>query len=113
MELYLNMTLIDNTYQVDRFLSRFDYGHASVRLHCVSWLVVWWFMTSGLSYSPLHVQDGQTALYNASWKGHDQIVNLLLGREANVNHQTKVRSLMLVCVLLHEEFDFFNVRKHA
>jgi len=55
-------------------------------------------MTSGLSCSPLHVQDGQTALYIASWKGHDQIVELLLRREADVNHQTKVRPLMLVCV---------------
>ena len=53
---------------------------------------------SGLSCSPLHVQDGQTALYIASWKGHDQIVELLLRREANVKHQTKVRPVMLVCV---------------
>ena len=55
-------------------------------------------MTSGLSCSPLHVQNGQTALFIASWKGHDQIVELLLRREANVNHQIKVRLLMLVCV---------------
>ena len=55
-------------------------------------------MTSGLSCSPLHVQTAQTALYIASWKGHDQIVELLLRREANVNHQTKVRRLMLLCV---------------
>ena len=55
-------------------------------------------MTTGLSCSPLHVQDGQTALYIASSKGHDQIVELLLRREADVNHQTKVRLLMLVCV---------------
>ena len=57
-------------------------------------------MTSGLSCSPLHVQDGKTALYIASWNGHDHIVELLLRREANVNHQTKVRPLMLVlCVI--------------
>ena len=55
-------------------------------------------MTSGLSCSPLHVQGGQTALYIASKKGYDQIVELLLRREADVNHQTKVRPLMLVCV---------------
>ena len=47
-------------------------------------------MTSVLSCSPLHVQDGETALYIASSKGHDQIVELLLRREADVNHQTKV-----------------------
>ena len=81
---------------MDRHLSRFDYGHASVRLQCVSWWVVGQFMTSGLSCSPLHVQDGLTALYIASYFGHDQIVELLLRREANVNHQTKVRRLMLV-----------------
>ena len=55
-------------------------------------------MTSGLSCSPLHVQDGQTALYIGCKQGHDQIVELLLRREADVNHQTKVRPLMLVCV---------------
>ena len=49
-------------------------------------------------------------MYIASWKGHDQIVERLLRREANVNHQTKVRLLMLVCVLLHEECGLFNVR---
>ena len=64
-------------------------------------------MTSDLSCSPLHVQDGQTALYIASWKGYDQIVELLLKSKADVNHQTKVRLLMLVvCVLLHEEYFF-------
>ena len=51
--------------------------------------------------SPLHVQDGQTALYIACKKGNDQIVELLLKKEADINHQTKVRLLMLVCVLLH------------
>ena len=43
-------------------------------------------------------QDGQTALFAASRKGHAQIVELLIKREADVNHQTKVRPLVLVCV---------------
>ena len=51
-------------------------------------------------------------MYIASKKGHDQIVELLLGREADVNHQTKVRLLMLVCVcvcvLLSEVCNFFQ-----
>ena len=37
-------------------------------------------------------------MYTASGFGRDQIVELLLRREANVNHQSKVRLLMLVCV---------------
>lgn len=41
--------------------------------------------------SRLHIQEGNTALYGASWKGHDQIVEMLLRREADVNHQKKVR----------------------
>ena len=53
---------------------------------------------------PYHVQNGQTALYIASWKGHDQIVELLLKKEVDVNHQMKVRPLMLVCVFLHEKW---------
>ena len=94
-------------------LSSFDYGHASVRLHCVSWSVLGQFMTSGLSCSPLHVQDGHTALFFASSNGHDQIVELLLRREANVNHQTKVSLFMLVCVCVcsfTRSVIFFNVK---
>ena len=48
-------------------------------------------MSSDLSCSPLHVQDGLTALSIACFKGHDQIVEFLLRREADVNHHTKVR----------------------
>ena len=67
-------------------------------------------MTSDLSCSPLHVQNGQTALFIASRNGHDQIVELLLKKEVDVNHQTKVRPLTLVCVFLHEEC-FFQRKK--
>ena len=95
MWLYLNMKLYI-THHADRFLSGFVYGHASERLHYVSWLEVSFLMT----YLPLYVQDSQTPLYIASKKGHDQIVELLLRRKADVNHQKKVRFLMLsVCFL--------------
>ena len=61
-------------------------------------------MTTDPSCSPLHVQNGQTALFIASRNGHDQIVELLLRKEADVNHQKKVRLLTLVCVFLQEEW---------
>ena len=99
MWLYLNMKL-NVTYHVDRFLSGFVYGHASERLHYVSWLEVWFFMTC----LPLYVQDNQTPLYIACKEGHDQIVELLLMRKADVNHQAKVRlfmSSMCILPLLH------------
>lgn len=48
-------------------------------------------MIMSATISRLHVQEGNTALYGASWKGHDQIVEMLLRREADVNHQKKVR----------------------
>ena len=50
-----------------------------------------------ITTSPLHIQGGQTALYVASDNGHDQVVELLLRREADVNHQTKVRLLLIEC----------------
>ena len=42
----------------------------------------------------LTCQDGQTALYVASKKGYNKIVEALLNREADVNHQTKVMFFM-------------------
>ena len=39
----------------------------------------------------LYIQKGRTALCIASWDGHDNIVELLLRRKADVNHQTVVR----------------------
>ena len=41
----------------------------------------------------LCVQNAMTAVYVASYKGHDQILELLLRRKADVNLQTKVRFL--------------------
>ena len=41
----------------------------------------------------LCVQDGLTAVYVASYKGHGQIFELLLRRKADVNLQTEVRFL--------------------
>ena len=76
----------------------------AVNNHCVVWLQL-----NITSLFLIHVQTGQTALYIASWKGHDQIAELLLNKEADVNHQTKVRLLVLACVFLHEE-RFFNIK---
>ena len=45
------------------------------------------------------VQDGQTALYTASKNGHDQIVEELLTRGADMNHQIKV-SILMWCMFL-------------
>ena len=45
------------------------------------WLIYW------------NVQNGLTAVYVASYKGHDQILGLLLRRKADVNLQTEVRFL--------------------
>jgi len=36
-------------------------------------------------------KDGRTPLYIASWKGYSNIVEELLRREADPNHQKKVR----------------------
>jgi len=44
-----------------------------------------------LSHSPSHVQDGRTPLFTASLEGHSNIVEELLRREADPNHQAKVR----------------------
>ena len=47
----------------------------------------------------LCVQDGLTAVYVASYKGHDQILELLLRRKADVNLQTEVRFLYVTYLL--------------
>ena len=52
------------------------------------------------SVLPPPVQDGQTALYIASRKGHDRIVELLLRREADVNHQERVRLPVRVSLVI-------------
>ena len=64
--------------------------------------------------SPSPVQDGQTALYIASRKGHDQIVELLLRREADVNHQERVRlpvrvSLVIKHCISFSGLNFINI----
>ena len=67
------------------------------------------FSTSGPIFLYIHVQDGRTALYVASKHGHDRIVEELLKRQVDLNHQTKVRSLLLcmflqyssICVMGH------------
>ena len=38
----------------------------------------------------IHVQDGRTALYIASWKGHGAVVQLLLQLNADINISKKV-----------------------
>ena len=78
----------------------------AVNNHCVVWLQL-----NVPSLILIHVQTGQTPLYIASWEGHDQIVELLLKKEADVNHQIKVRLLLLACVFLHEE-RFFNIKNN-
>jgi len=54
---------------------------------------------SGPIFLYIHVQDGRTALYVASKNGHDRIIEELLKRQVDLNHQRKVRSLLL-CVIL-------------
>jgi len=49
------------------------------------------FSTFGPICLPLHIQKGSTPLCIASQKGHSNIVEELLRREADVNHQTKVK----------------------
>ena len=57
----------------------------------------WHFAISSPFCSSLHVQDGQTALYIASNNGHGEIVKLLLKREADMDHETKV-SVFMPCI---------------
>ena len=38
----------------------------------------------------LTLQDGQTALYVASWNGHDEVVKILLKAKADLNLQRNV-----------------------
>jgi len=57
------------------------------------------FSSSGPIFLYIHVQDGQTALYVASSNGHDRIVEELLKRQVDVNHQMKV-GILLLCVFL-------------
>lgn len=48
-----------------------------------------------------HAQNGRTALFLASWRGHVAIIHLLLQRQANVNICTKVWTLIKrQCIVL-------------
>ena len=38
----------------------------------------------------LTLQDGETALYVASWLGHDEVTNILLRAKADLNLQKNV-----------------------
>jgi len=60
--------------------------------------------TSGPPCSPLYVQDGQTALYIAAKKGHTQVAEILLRREADVSHLTKVRLILLVTQISRKSY---------
>ena len=60
-----------------------------------------------LSCSPLYVQDGQTALYIAAKEGHTQVAEVLLSREADVNHLTKVRLILLVTQISRKSYTEF------
>ena len=66
------------------------------------------------SVLPPPVQDDQTALHIASRKGHDRIVEILLRREADVNHQERVRlpvyvSLVITHCISFPGLNFINI----
>ena len=82
-----------------------------MRFHHVRWWGVLFSCGSVFLVLSLHVQNGRTALYIASRKGHDQIVEELLSRGADMNRQKKVSILMWYIFLQYcdIEQDFFTV----
>ena len=61
-----------------------DYGHSMKTLVHVIFF---------LSWSQLHIQDGDVPLGVAALKGHTQTVERLFEAGANVNHQNKVMTM--------------------
>ena len=52
-----------------------------------------WWDVSGMSII-IHssLQDGWSSLMRACWKGHAEVVRILVSAGAHVNHQSKVSS---------------------
>ena len=66
----------------------------------VGGIIFIWFSTSGPILFPFTCTGWpDSVIYIASWKGHDLIVEELLSRGADMNHQTKV-SILMWCMFL-------------
>ena len=55
-------------------------------LHCTE--ICWFLVVLGPLFFVF--QDGKTSLYCAAWKGHNDIVHLLIEAKADLNLQKKV-----------------------
>ena len=52
----------------------------------------------------IYLQDGQTPLYIASWKGHIAVVQLLLQMFADVSISEKVCHTLCIVLIVHSPF---------